>query len=67
MKILHADNTLQKLTGPVTGCSRRRAVVILTGLGFLLGVDGFKFAFASSQGARLLPFLDRSCPLTVRV
>lgn len=40
---------------------------LLTGLGFLLGVDGFKFALASSQGARLLPFLDKSCPLMARV
>lgn len=46
----------------------------LTGLGFLVGVEGFRTTRALSQGARplllllvLLPFLVRSCPLTVRV
>lgn len=52
-------------TVPVNGCCIRKSVGILTGLGFLVGVDGF---LASSQGARLLlPFLVKSCPLAVRV
>lgn len=43
--------------------------MILTGLGFLVGVEGFKTILASSHWARmlLLPFLCKSCPLTVRV
>lgn len=46
-----------------------KALAILTGLGFLVGVEGFKTVPASSQGARLLLllFLVKSCPLTVRV
>lgn len=55
-------------TVPVNGCCIRKAAGILTGLGFLVGVEGFKTVLASSQGALLLlPLLVKSCPLTVRV
>ena len=46
------------------------AAEILTGLGFLVGMEGCKTIIASSQGAwllLLLPFLVKSCPLMVRV
>lgn len=53
-------------TAPVNGCCMRKTVGILTGLGFLARVEGFKTTLASSQGARLL-LLVKSCPLAVRV
>lgn len=47
------------------------SVMVLTGLGFLVGVGGFITFLVSSQGTRMLPlplpFLVKSCPLTVRL
>lgn len=49
-------------------CLTTAATCILTGFGFLVGVQGIEVARASSPGAPLqLLLLIRSCPLVVRV